>query len=329
MKRYTTFAFFIVFLCASCIQEDTFLDNNEGIGVDDDKLEWLLDQNTWIYSQMKEWYFWADEMPDSLDCNFRLEPEKFFESLKVPQDRFSYCKSNDDYHPRTKGTDLNETVKIDSIYLVADKRVGYFYYSGFDSSGDVTDVVLKFKNSHIDELILDLRSNPGGSVSTGIHLCSLVAPKASLGKLFCTYRYNRTISEKKYASTGSQESSSYFNNDFLTQNRNLDLDRIFVLTGANSASCSELVVNCLRPYMEVITIGETTVGKDVGMHVLKNNFYKYILEPITFRTYNADRDSVPITGLIPMYPVEDNSRTLLGTVREPLLKKALEIIQNN
>lgn len=277
---------------------------------------------------MKEWYFWADEMPDSLACDFTVEPEMFFENLKVPQDRFSFCLYNEDYHARTKGTDLNETVKIDTVFNIADRKIGYFYYSQFGTPGDVTDVFIKFKTAGIEELIIDLRSNPGGGVNTAIHLCSMVAPQNTLGQLFCTYRYNSVKSEKNYAATGSRESSDYFNNDALTRNRNLNLDRIFFLIGANSASCSELVINCLKPYMDVITIGETTVGKDVGMRVIQNNFYKYILEPITFRTYNALRDSVPATGIEPMYYVCDDSRNLIGTVQEPLLKKALEIIKN-
>src|SRR5690606_17670744 len=44
----------------------------------------------------------------------------------------------------------------------------------------------------------------------------------------------------------------------------LGLNNIFVLTGYQTASASEALINCLDAYIDVVTIGQTTLGKDVG-----------------------------------------------------------------
>ncbi len=81
--------------------------------------------------------------------------------------------------------------------------------------------------------------------------------------------------------------------------------------------------------MEVITIGEQTTGKGVGMETFSNKYNKYQLVPITFQYYNAVGETVPIEGLVPDYIVEgalDIDRDYIGDTSEPLLKTALDLI---
>lgn len=317
--------FFILSFCISCVEEDHFVENSVSIVTNTDAEEDIALQDRWIYTEMAQNYFWADRMKDSLDCNYTLPPDQFFRTLIVDEDRFSYCYPNDTYRPHTKGTDLNESVKLDSIYVIDGKRIGYFYYSGFETEADVTDVILKLKG--VEELILDVRNNPGGYVATCIYLSSLIAPKEARGKLFCTYRYNDRISRINKEKTGEEYTFSYFKDDALTANRALSLERLYVLTGSRSASASELLINCLKPYMPVIVIGSTTTGKDVGMTPLSSRFCKYVLMPITFRTYNADGIPVPVTGIVPDFSCEEAAISgKIGDVNETLLSKAIEEI---
>ena len=278
---------------------------------------------------MKDYYFWADQMKDSLDCDYSLAPDKFFKELLVEEDRFSFCYPNSDYVPYTKGIDLNETVRVDSIYFVGGRRVGYFYYSEFDTEADVTDVMLKFRG--VDDLIVDVRNNPGGYVQTCIYLSSLIVPAEARGRVFCSYEYNSRRRRINMEQTGDEYAYAYFRDNALVANRSLSLDRVYVLTGPHSASCSELLINCLKPYMPVIVIGSVTTGKDVGMNVFSNRHCKYVLEPITFRTYNADGVSVPTTGIVPDFQYDPEKVSgRIGDVNETLLSKALEeIIKTN
>jgi C-terminal processing protease CtpA/Prc len=273
-------------------------------------------------------YFWTDQLRDSTDYDYSLEPSVFFKSMLVPEDRFSYCEANEYYRPPVKGFDLNETVSFDSVYIVDQKRVGYFVYDEFASEADVTDVVQKFNSQGIDELIIDVRGNPGGYVETCRYLASLVVPKEHIGNLFCSYRYNRYLSQELYEETGSYFEYSYLREDFIIRNRNLNLSRVFFLVNGRSASCSELIINTLRPYMQTVVIGETTVGKDVGMRACSGQKYRYRLWPITFRTYNAAGDSVPVTGINPDIFVKSLSSIPKGDTSDPLLAKVFECVSD-
>lgn len=318
-------SFLCVIILASCQEEEHFLEIPESkTRVDSAVVDLTLQQNRWIYGQMRENYFWAEQLRDSSAYDFSLNPGIFYKSMLVNDDRFSYYENNEYYSPPTKGKNLNATVKVDSIYEVKGRRVGYFYYSGFETEADITDVFLKMKG--VDELVVDVRDNPGGFIATCVYLASLIAPKESAGKLFCSYRYNDRWSEYYRNTTGDPRTFDYFRDDIITLNRSLNLDRVFILTDVRSASCSELLINGLRPYMKVTVIGGKTVGKDVGMRACQTQACSIKLWPVTFRTYNAVGDSVPKTGIIPDIPVTNSQPNRLGETEEPLLRCALQQI---
>ncbi len=314
----------------SCVRDNVvFYYTEAGKGIDSDVVEWRRMHNEWIFKNLKWSYFWSDSIKDSTCYDFTIDPIVFFYSLKSSIDRFSFVEYNESYKPVTKAVDVNETVSLDTVYKVNGKDVGYFVYNSFETEADITDVALIFKKKRIKELIVDLRNNGGGLVKTCIYLSSIIVPERHLGSLFCTYKYNNQLSDYYNEQSGSPYRASFFKDDIITRNRNLRLNRVLFLTGERSASCSELIINCLKPYMDVVTIGETTTGKDVGMTQISDNRYRYVLYPITFRTYNAHNDSVPMTGIIPDIYVKDSLRYKIGEIDEPLLSTALEYIKNN
>lgn len=320
------FILIIFLLLVGCQEDDVFLPEIEEVLVNREEADWRKKQNVWIYKQMNHNYFWTDQLKDSIDYDYSLPPSLFFENMLVPEDRFSYCQPYDGYKPPVRSIDMNETISLDSVYTYSEMKVGYFVYGEFGTEADVTDVVLKFNRTRIDELIVDLRDNPGGYVSTCQYLASLIAPVDCLGNLFVTCRFNRFLSEEYFQKTGSSVTELFFKDDYLTFVRNLNLRRVLFLVNGHSASCSELLVNSLRPYMKVVVIGETTVGKDVGMRRISGPRYMYELWPITFRTYNAAGDSIPTTGIVPDIYIEDIEDYPLGDVNEIMLKTALDYL---
>lgn len=327
MPRYFVGIFILLaFFPVSCRKEGTF--SGEGEIINEDVVKWRKEQNGWIFSSMKRYYLWTDELKDSSSYDYSLEPESFFKSMLVPQDRFSYLELYDGYVPRTKDA-LNASVSLDTMYLVGSRRVGYFVYDRFNMEADVTDVALRMAERRVDELVVDLRRNGGGYVNTCNYLASLILPINLKGVLFYTAEYNRYISADNLRRTGSERAKEYFRKDYLIENMNLNLKRVFFLITSSSASASELLINSLKPYMAVITIGETSRGKDVGMTGISAQHYKYRLWPITFRTYNADNVPVPVTGLVPDIPVENAAPNLVGNTDEPLLSAAIDYIKKN
>lgn len=103
----------------------------------------------------------------------------------------------------------------------------------------------------VSELILDLRYNGGGQSSCASLLASMIIPSQYLNQEFCHIVYNDKHPEKN-GTIPFKESYIYQGAD----GANLNLRRVFILTGRQTASSAELVINCLRPYMEVILIGD-------------------------------------------------------------------------
>lgn len=317
------------FFLVGCTTEDSFLEYKEEIidGTDTEELA-CIDNNKWIYKQMKHHYYWNSEMPDSSKLDFTLDPAKFFTSLLSNKDRFSWCEVNRDF--QTRGVNQGSTVSFDSVYIFNNKKIGYAIYDQFDDNADIRSFAVRMKNAKIDEMILDLRYNPGGYVSTCNELASFFVPMEHLGKLYQQQYYNKTITKEKaekYHNNGVD--SVYLKSSSWYERWGLNLKRLIVLSTQNTASSSEALVVGLRPYMSVIVIGTQTCGKDVGSYTIVDNNYKYLLQPITFKYYNSRMESTPEEGLIPDVIVEDDKKIKRGNVDEALLKAALKYIEEN
>lgn len=243
------------------------------------------------------------------------------------QDNFFRTTQVINLNPQSKV--LAPSIPIDTIYSIQGRKIAYFVYDQFDSSTDVSQIAIRLKNRGVDELILDLRYNPGGYVSTSNYLASIIAPKEHLGKIYQLQRFNRIQTKIKQKSGGNGIDTVYLDQGFVASQRNLNLKRIIILTTKNTASASEALIIGLRPYMDVITIGTTSCGKDVGSYTIADNRYKYQLQPITFRYYNALNDSTPITGIRPNIVVEDDLNHERGDINEALLKTAIGYILGN
>lgn len=228
------------------------------------------------------------------------------------------------------------TVYLDSIYQIERKKVGYICYLQFDDKKDLANVLKHFYEEQIDELVLDLRYNPGGLVSTCKYLSNSIVSENGYGEIFQQCTYNDILSREYCEATGSEKTI----NSFLTPNNGkglpgselygLNLKRLIVLTSKYSASASEALIISLKPFMSVVVIGEQTYGKGVGSWTIRNNKYKYQLQPITMQYYNAKMETVTTDGIPVDYYVPDGYSTTkrnLGDVEEPLLKTALDLIK--
>lgn len=228
------------------------------------------------------------------------------------------------------------------IYNQVDNNIGYLVYSAFESGFDqeLFDVFKDFKTKEISDLILDLRYNGGGDVTSANLIASCIAGEACKNEVFATYRYN----DERMKILGGQrpikifEYTKYANlNNISLSAGGLNLSRVFCLVTNNSASASELVINSLRGIgINVILIGTTTHGKNVGMEgvELTAGTDKYLLFPITFQAYNAKGFGDFEKGFTPNYEKdEDNPNGQnfegygeFGTNNGPLYAQAISLI---
>lgn len=238
--------------------------------------------------------------------------------------------------PAFPGTDKS-TVLLDSVYHIGGRKIGYICYLEYDDEEDIYDSLVKCRDAGVDELVLDLRYNPGGYVRTCRFICNCIVPASGYGGIFQQCEYNDILAREYLASTGSEMTYSYFDHPAPAGSEQLGvipivplgLNRLFVLTSPHTASASEATIVCLRPFMEVVTIGETSVGKGVGSWTIYSREFPYALQPITMRYYNARMETTPDTGIAPDHFVADSynvSALQLGDTQEPLLNKALSLI---
>ena len=222
-------------------------------------------------------------------------------------------------------------------------KVGYIVYNGFTSNynEELNEAFGTLKAAGVTELVLDLRYNPGGSVNSSRLLASMIYG-TDTSKLYIQQRWNSKIQPQL---SDSQLKDYFANSTGESPINTLNLPRVFIIATGSSASASELLINGLDPYMEVIHVGSTTRGK--------NEFSITLVDlPSNSFIYNADKTSSINTknswGLQPLVGRNENSvgffdytagftpdheiREVLGnygafgSLTEPLLAKALSLI---
>ncbi|WP_421827918.1 S41 family peptidase [Larkinella sp.] len=231
-------------------------------------------------------------------------------------------------------------VLLDSIYIIGAKRIGYLVYNQFipgpnGSSTPVYDQKLEqifseFKARGVNELVLDLRYNPGGYVSSSVKLASMIAKGVDNTKTFYRTEYNKDV----MAELQSQNQTAQLTTRFQTKAQNIggNLSRVFVLITGGTASASELIINGLKPFMPVITIGETTYGKNVGSITISDETgkIKWGMQPIVFKSFNAQNQSDYSTGFTPtIIKSEPLDLKPLGNLEEEYLNAAVAQIVGN
>jgi hypothetical protein len=99
-----------------------------------------------------------------------------------------------------------------------------------------------------------------------------------------------------------------------------------VITSSLTASASEGLINGLRPFIDVVLIGDTTTGKPVGMY--GHNFCDKRLVPIEFKISNAQDLSDYYNGISPSCTSADDISRNFGDLEEDSLNDVLYYILN-
>uniref|UniRef100_UPI004047DCD3 S41 family peptidase n=1 Tax=Rheinheimera sp. TaxID=1869214 RepID=UPI004047DCD3 len=210
------------------------------------------------------------------------------------------------------------TVLHRSVSTQGDKRVGYLVFNSFIalSETELEQAFAFFVAEGVDALVLDLRYNGGGLIRVANQLSTQIALNNVLGKVFVKYQYNDKNSRDNNTTLFSRGAGSSA----------LDLDQVFVLTTASSCSSSEIVINSLTPFVEVVQIGETSCGKPVGQQ--SDPIGDYVLFAINFQTVNALDQGAYFDGLIPHCPVAPVISGDWGVSSDALYAEAINYITN-
>ncbi len=229
---------------------------------------------------------------------------------------------------------------LDTVLTVGNSKIGYYVYNFFspgtngnEYDGEMEKIFADFKSKGVNELVLDLRYNSGGAISSATTLGSLIGKGVDGSKIYYENRWNSRY--QKYLE-GRADGDAILRGRFkeLAANigNNLASGKLYVIVGSGTASASELLINGLKPYMDVYLIGEKTVGKNVGSVPVddeENPENTYGILPIVLQVYNSLGFSDYENGFSPDALLEEFKMLPLrplGEVQEPLLARAIQEI---
>ena len=134
-------------------------------------------------------------------------------------------------------------------YEMMDYNIGYISISEFDeiTVEQFTEALAVVKGSGAEGLILDLRSNPGGSLSAVVDIARQILPRGLI-----VYTEDRSGKRTEYSCDGKNE---------------LKIPLV-VLVNGNSASASEILAGAIKDYGTGMLVGTTTFGKGIVQRIL-------------------------------------------------------------
>lgn len=208
-------------------------------------------------------------------------------------------------------------VYLDTVYNINSKKIGYFSLNSF--LGDTTELYNEFSrvfngfaNAGVSDLIVDLRYNGGGYVTVQQKLANWLAPSAANGQLMMKEQFN-----DKY--------TDYNTTDYFQKLGSLNLSRIYFVVSHSTASASELLINNLKPFMNVQLVGPSnTYGKPVGFFPIPVGDW-YIF-PVSFRSTNNQGQGNYFNGLALNNQVADGLDKDWGDLNEACLQSAINNI---
>jgi len=246
-------------------------------------------------------------------------------------------------------TSVNVTAApVQNVRTVASPMglVGYLLFNDHIATAEegLMDAVEQLAAAGIDELVLDIRYNGGGFLAIASELAYMIAGSApTAGRTFEEIEFN-----EKHPVTDPVTGQPLTPMPFFSTTRNfsvpagqplpaLNLSRVVVLTGPNTCSASEAIMNSLDGVdIEVIQIGGTTCGKPYGFYPTDNCGTTYFT--IQFRGINekgfgdyTDGFSPgigPTAAVLPGCAVLDDFEHALGDPLEQRFQAALLYLEN-
>ena len=202
-------------------------------------------------------------------------------------------------------------------------KIGYIHFYSFTGANQSAwnSALSKVLAAGAQHLILDLRDNTGGLVTDSVSLASALGPKATspqslnalTGKVAVRLEHN------------AQKKALDLNYNFTAHEFSGRIDQLVIITSAKTCSASELVIQALKPFRTVKTLGSTTCGKPYGS--TPTTFGGYVYSILSFQNKNANGEGAYVDGLTPTCSEQDNYLRNMGDPQERLLDAARKLIE--
>ena len=202
------------------------------------------------------------------------------------------------------------------------RSYGYLNLRTFISSANsqLRAAFQTFRDQGITDVVIDLRYNGGGLVSTAELFGDLLGGNRSASELF---------SQTNFRPSKAAENERHF---FAAQPQSIAPTRIAFIGTGSTASASELVINGMLPWLgaNMTLVGSNTYGKPVGQIALDKAECDDRMRVIAFATGNATGPGDYFNGLAPKIgnscAAADDLAFPLGDPREASVRAALDFL---
>ncbi|UII27488.1 S41 family peptidase [Fulvivirga maritima] len=242
----------------------------------------------------------------------------------------------------------------DTVIEAANTSIGYLAYDMFtslsNSQEDLEAAFSNFASEQVTDLIIDLRYNGGGYVATATLLTNLIAPSSLNGNVMFVEHFNETMKSGQASILRNQIYTDASGNRVPYNGRDLtyyDLDysaagnttlfekagtletveNVYFITTENTASSSELVINSLKPYVNVTLIGTTSYGKPIGFFGIDIDEYTMYIS--NFHTLNSEGNGDYFQGFEPDFEGYDDVSRDFGDPEEYCTSVAIGLATGN
>jgi hypothetical protein len=228
--------------------------------------------------------------------------------------------------PLTTANITHKPVLVDAkIPVAGGQMVGYLLFNDHIATAErqLMDAVTRLQG--VNDLVLDIRYNGGGFLDIANELAFMIAGPTrttAAGQIFERLVWNNKNMTRDPISGELLSPGTLFHDTAVdvgdlnnpvpgTPLPHLDLDRVFVITGPNTCSASESIINSLRGVGLVVSqIGSTTCGKPYGFYPQDNCGTTYFA--IQFQGVNAMGQGDYPDGFAPVNQAGPSSIKLAG-----------------
>jgi carboxyl-terminal processing protease len=240
--------------------------------------------------------------------------------------------------PLTTANITHKPVLMDQSIPQGGDSVGYLLFNDHIATAEQELVAAINRLQDVDDLILDIRYNGGGFLDIASELTYMISGRTGTFEtlVFNSKNPNRNpVTNQPLTPTPIHTTTQDFSLPEGQPLPTLSLDRVYVITSANTCSASESIMNGLRGVgVEVFQIGSTTCGKPFGFYAQDNCGTTYFsiqfqgLNAMNFGDYPDGFAPQNQTGrssvLLPGCSIADDFTRALGDTTEGRLKAALD-----
>jgi carboxyl-terminal processing protease len=135
-------------------------------------------------------------------------------------------------------------------YEMLDQSIGYIQITEFDeiTVSQFEAAMTALQNKGMQKLVIDLRDNPGGLLTSVVKIADMILPKGMI-----VYTEDKNGKKEEYKAT-SEECFDH---------------PIAVLINENSASASEILAGAIQDYKAGTLVGTTSYGKGIVQNIMK------------------------------------------------------------